>query len=657
MKRLITLAFLALLVPACGRGGGRPTPKTTAIVASADRVLFQYARPGFASTTLTGPGLGNNMALQGLDYDPLTGQLLAVDSDSQQLFRIHPTTGALTPVGVTGFAPRGLAFDPGARILYASTMHRHLVSIDLATGLATDIGPTNGPQLQGLAFDPGSGTLYGTEDPTTNLYTVNPATGNATLLMGAPGVSGLAFDPNTGLLYGWVTLTHQLVKINPATSATTFLGGGGTIDILGMAYISSSNRLMAVSRTDLYEVNLTTGALTWIAQIGEPTPSDLAWDPLLNVFYGVSGTNFCSISPAGTMTKIAATGNPGPGITGVAFNPGPRTLYATTLSDLLTINLTTGAPTTIGATGYTTLLDLTYDPGSSTLFAMTLFGELVTINPATGAGTLVGSPAVAGIHTLAINPGTGTLYATSSSTNSLYTLNKATAAATLVGTLITGAGSTLEFSTADGMLYAAAPHLTRIHPATAVTTPFNGLGYEARGLAWDPDQKILYGATGNSPLLYQVNTTTWAATFVATVATPLLFNGFTFDRDQDTLWAIDINRSLIRINPATGGPTAVGATGIFPTCIAYHPELGVLYAVDLVGSDRLFTLNTSTGASTLVGPIGFTDLAAMAYDPKSGKLLAYDAATDQFVEIDPATGAGTAVGRARRLLSALTVTD
>jgi len=72
---------------------------------------------------LTGPGLGAFMILQALAYDPLNGNLQAIDGNTGQLLRIDPTTGVATPVGATGFRPlTGLAIDPRTRTLCGSTL-------------------------------------------------------------------------------------------------------------------------------------------------------------------------------------------------------------------------------------------------------------------------------------------------------------------------------------------------------------------------------------------------------------------------------------------------------------------------------------------------------------------------------------------------------
>ena len=402
MRRSILLLAFGLLIPACkGHGGGGGMPQgTSAVLATLGSRLFEASRQGSFPAALSGPVLGDNLQLQGLEFDPLTGNLLALDSGRGRLIRIHPTTHVVTEVGLTGFHSLvGLALDPGARKLFASTLYRHLVRVDLATGLATDIGFTGGPTLQGLAYNPAGGILYGVDGSGNNLYTVNPLTGAATFLMSVAPSSALAFDPNTGLLYAVDNTRHSLLKINPGTMTTSFLGGGSNLpSISGLAYVSGSNKLLGVGTQNLYDIDLTTGAITLLAQLGVSGPADIAYDPLLNVFYGVSEALLCKITPQGVMTPIGPTGAL---IVGVAFEPVTRTLYG---SD----PLTTGAATPIGAFGVGSIGDLAWDPTTSTLYGLTP-GQLYTINTTTGAATLLGPIGFTDLTSLTYDPTTGRL--------------------------------------------------------------------------------------------------------------------------------------------------------------------------------------------------------------------------------------------------------
>ena len=68
------------------------------------------------------------------------------------------------------------------------------------------------------------------------------------------------------------------------------------------------------------------------------------------------------------------------------------------------------------------------------------------------------------------------------------------------------------------------------------------------------------------------------------------------------------------------------------------------YSVSSEGDDNLYRLTLNTGAESVVGPVGFADVEALAFHPLTGVLFGVDDATDTLITIDTATGAGTAVG-------------
>lgn len=117
----------------------------------------------------------------------------------------------------------------------------------------------------------------------------------------------------------------------------------------------------------------------------------------------------------------------------------------------------------------------------------------------------------------------------------------------------------------------------------------------------------------------------------------------------------DINRcgvhgsaqTLITVDTLTGAGTIVGPIG-FPDvdAIAFASD-GTLYGVD-ASTDNLITINPATGAGTLVGPVGFPFIGGMAFSP-GGVLFASDISgggggPSTLVTINTTTGAGTAVG-------------
>jgi sugar lactone lactonase YvrE len=353
------------------------------------------------------------------------------------------------------------------------------------------------------------------------------------------------------------------------------------------------------------------------------------------------------------MTPIGPTGAV---ISGVALDPVARTLYGSdplTTGNLHQLNLTTGAASPVGALGVGSIGDLAWDATTSTLYGLTPT-SLYVIDTVTGAATLVGG--TTGLRdSIAVHPVTGTMYATTTFPNALYTLNKATGASTAGPAMPLGAAS-LGYSTAESSFFGTGVALMKIDVSTGLATPVDGLGFQITHVAWDPGSHTLYGIDGYSPRLFSIDASTGKSTFLTPINTTIL-RTFTVDRETHTLWGTDLNNHLVTIDPATGAVADIGATAIFPSALAYHPGLHKLLVVDLAGSDRLFSLNAATGASTLIGPIGFTDLTSLTYDPTTGRLLGYDAATDQLLDIDPATGAGTATARGKGAISSLVVQD
>src|SRR5438067_300806 len=99
--------------------------------------------------------------------------------------------------------------------------------------------------------------------------------------------------------------------------------------------------------------------------------------------------------------------------------------------------------------------------------------------------------------------------------------------------------------------------------------------------------------------------------------------------------AQDEGRNLYRIDPSTGTGTLIGDIGVAVTGLAVAPGTGalVLYGSTAVINDSstipagsLVTINTTTGAATLVGSFGLTGratLADLSFDPGTGVLYGW----------------------------------
>jgi len=180
------------------------------------------------------------------------GQLYVIDSTNGSIIQ---NVGPLNDALGTNYPITGMAFHPVTGVLYGSTGNNPastaalLVSIDPATAQVTVIGSYNAGPVSGsgtpatmadLAFD-ASGNLFGVGSVGgPQLYSINPATGQATVI-GSTGLTsttggGLAISP-TGTYYGTPTAS-RFGTYDSGTGAYTDLGnpakpaGGGAYGAL-----------------------------------------------------------------------------------------------------------------------------------------------------------------------------------------------------------------------------------------------------------------------------------------------------------------------------------------------------------------------------------------------------------------------------------------
>lgn len=86
----------------------------------------------------------------------------------------------------------------------------------------------------------------------------------------------------------------------------------------------------------------------------------------------------------------------------------------------------------------------------------------------------------------------------------------------------------------------------------------------------------------------------------------------------------------------------LAVTGVRPETVrAQAPVFG--YSVRSDADDLLYRINMQTGVATPIGPVGFGDVEAVAFD-LNGNLFGVDDITNQLIRINLNTGAGTVVG-------------
>ncbi|MBC7855334.1 MAG: hypothetical protein IAF94_18045 [Pirellulaceae bacterium] len=112
----------------------------------------------------------------------------------------------------------------------------------------------------------------------------------------------------------------------------------------------------------------------------------------------------------------------------------------------------------------------------------------------------------------------------------------------------------------------------------------------------------------------------------------------------------NVNSDLYTVNTTTGATTSLGPIGFAVTGLAVHPGTGVLYGSTSSNSPlnprSIITIDKTTGAGTLVGAVGITTQVIADIDFDAGGTLYgwAEPSTDDLVTINTATGAATVVG-------------
>jgi len=118
----------------------------------------------------------------------------------------------------------------------------------------------------------------------------------------------------------------------------------------------------------------------------------------------------------------------------------------------------------------------------------------------------------------------------------------------------------------------------------------------------------------------------------------------------------DLGETLYIIDPSTGAGTPVGGMGAGVNGIAIRPGTGTLFgategsAGSSLPADNLITINTTTGAGTVVGPFmlpRFVSIGDLAFDPLAVTPALYGwstAAGNDLYRINVSTGQATLVG-------------
>jgi len=169
---------------------------------------------------------------------------------------------------------------------------------------------------------------------------------------------------------------------------------------------------------------------------------------------------------------------------------------------------------------------------------------------------------------------------------------------------------------------------------------------DVRGLAFDRNSNTLFGASNATKELLTIDTITGLATTVGpwgAGSVPFL----SFDPNTDTLFGINEitgTDNLVKLNTSTGVSTIVGPLvgSLNPDSIAFDPNSNILYGIDGT-SDELLNINTSTGAVTPIVSLSLNSIGNLAFDSETDTLYGIHGVGDSLYTINTSTGVLTLV--------------
>ena len=265
----------------------------------------------------------------------------------------------------------------------------------------------------------------------SNLYTIDPATGNEISSIGPVQIggtpiilSGLAFSPITGALYGttasYGNFSYSVVTIDPATGAAALIGAdGGLESVVYSISFDSTGVLYGLSAAGpIGTINLTTGTFTTIGALSEGILGGIGFSSVspYNLFLSEEGSDgpLSIVNKAtGAATFIATlNGEPGAYITGMTSNDAGILLASATGEGggfLLAIDPSDGAVSFInflpyGAAG----ISFQPPPAAATSFTLTgpiggpigsVSSNFTVIPDTTHTGTITITPSGGGLFT------------------------------------------------------------------------------------------------------------------------------------------------------------------------------------------------------------------------------------------------------------------
>lgn len=289
------------------------------------------------------------------------------------------------------------------------------------------------------------------------------------------------------------------------------------------------------------------------------------------VFYNANATE-------GTATQTSITGlQASEQVLAIDYRPGTGQLYGiTNQSRLYIINTTSGAATQVGTVAFTpaisgTVSGFDFNPNVDRIRVITSTGQNFRLNPETGVATT----------DVNVNPGTPQIAGLA------YSNNYSGASSTTLFGIDLLTKSLIKFDVPNSGTYTTIGGLA--------ATPTTGGEFDINP---DGSAAIASFTFGSTNSLYQIDLGTGKATYIGNVGTPVIgiaiqTNPVAYAVSGSNLLIFNPSGTITTISKPITGMAAETVLGM-----DIRPATGQLYVLGSAGN--LYTINTSTGAATLV---------------------------------------------------------
>ena len=504
---------------------------------------------------------------------------------------------------------------------------------------------TVGNSASAFAYNPSSGLLFcGVSGDPNSVFMVNLRTGSVVRVVQVVNVAGLVYDSTTNRVY--VSNWTGIQALNGTTGAeVAYLPVHWGVKPLVLDPLTDSLWVADSGNGTIYVVNLSTFAVTHRLQ-GIGTIAFL-YDPSAGVIFSSNGNGTTSVLNASSGTLAPGSPLIPVGGSSLALDAARHVVYVggcgpgvCEFSD--TNDSVLNRTLKLANYGW-----IAFDPESNHLLCYDLDDTVLLFNGSTDQ--LVASRAmITSFLGAALDPDNGLEYIATPdlggicSASGTVSVLDPTAAPSLISTLPAGDGpSEVAYDSADHRIFVTnncGNSVTVIDPTNdTVVRSSLPVGQAPYGIAYDGTTDTVWVANENSQNLTVLNGST-----LATVATVRLPQGYpydlAFDPANDSMFVSDIyGRDVTVLNAASFAVTAAGvATGNNPQGLLYDPQNGDVYVAN-GGSDNLTVLNATdrTPVASIPTVAGTTSLAL---DPTDHLLFATDTQGSRIVVVDTLTG-------------------